>query len=121
MMATAVRQVLDHAEIVADEQIGQLGFLPELMNRFSTCAWIDTRAPPRLRRTPAVRLTASARAMPMRLLCPPENWWGKRRGTRGRVDPAQRVVHVVVALFGAHDACAIGASANGLVNAHCAD
>jgi hypothetical protein len=45
------------------------------MNRLMICAWIDIqrRDCSSHTRNPA---PASARAMPMRLRCPPENWCG---------------------------------------------
>ena len=47
------------------------------MNRFSTCAWIDTSsAATDSSQTRNSGLTASARAMPMRARWPPENWCG---------------------------------------------
>ncbi len=50
------------------------------MNRFSTCAWIDTSsAATDSSQTRNSGFTARARAMPMRARCPPENWCGKRR------------------------------------------
>ncbi|MCY1312084.1 hypothetical protein D9M70_624720 [compost metagenome] len=54
------------------------------MNRFSTCAWIDTSsAATDSSQTRNSGFTANARAMPMRARCPPENWCGKRRSTVG--------------------------------------
>ena len=54
------------------------------MNRFSTCAWIDTSsAATASSQTRNRACTASARAMPMRARWPPENWCGKRRMSVG--------------------------------------
>ncbi len=47
------------------------------MNRLSTCAWIDTSsAATDSSQTRNSGFTASARAMPIRARCPPENWCG---------------------------------------------
>ena len=54
------------------------------MKRLSTCAWIETSsAATASSHTRNSGRTASARAMPMRARCPPENWCGKRRAAAG--------------------------------------
>ena len=69
----AVRDVLDHAEVVADEEIGEASSSRSRMNRFSTCALIDTSsAATDSSHTRKSGSTASARAMPMRARWPPE-------------------------------------------------
>ena len=78
MIDDAVGDVLDDAEIVADEEIGELELAARSsMNRLRTCAWIETSsAATASSQTSNSGLTASARAMPMRARWPPENWCG---------------------------------------------
>ena len=80
MIDDAIADVLDDAEVVADEEVGEVERRRRSMNRFSTCAWIDTSsAATDSSQTRNSGFTASARAMPMRARWPPENWCGKRR------------------------------------------
>ena len=70
----AIADVLDHAQVVADEKIRRFNADFKSMNRFSTCAWIDTSsAATDSSQTRNSGATASARAMPMRARWPPEN------------------------------------------------
>jgi hypothetical protein len=66
--------MLDHAQIVADEEVGEPNSSWRSMSRFRTCAWTETsRAETGSSATMTAGSSARARAMPSRWRWPPEN------------------------------------------------
>ena len=73
----AIADVLDHGEIVSDEDVGQPQRRWRSRSRLTICAWIDTSsAETGSSATISFGLTARARATPMRCRWPPENSCG---------------------------------------------
>jgi hypothetical protein len=72
-----VGDVLDHAEVVADEQVGEPELVAQVHEEVQHLRLDrDVERGHASSQTMKVRLTASARAMPMRWRWPPENWCG---------------------------------------------
>ena len=75
--AHPVGDEVDHAEVVADEEIGQAAGRLQVLEQVEHLA-LDrhVQGAHRLVAHHQLGLRAMARAMPMRWRCPPENWWG---------------------------------------------
>ena len=59
-----------------DEQVGEAELVPEVHHKVQNLGLIDVQGRHGSPATMKAGLVARALAMPIRCLCPPENWWG---------------------------------------------